>query len=108
LTEGFPLKKQIAELKADHRAERDSRYADRIKAVLMLNSGLSAAKVAEYLLIAEKTIKFSKKKVLSNMYYESFLDFREACLQFFKKRTWNRYRAELDTLLAPYFQILNA
>ena len=53
----FLSAKQIAELKADHRAERESRYADRIKAVLMLNSGLSASKVAEYLLLDEKTVR---------------------------------------------------
>lgn len=53
----FLSAKQIAELKADHRAERESRYADRIKAVLMLNSGLSASKVAEYLLLDQKTVR---------------------------------------------------
>ena len=53
----FLSAEEIAELKADHRAERESRYADRIKAILMLNSGLGAAQVAEYLLLDEKTIR---------------------------------------------------
>ena len=58
--------------------------------------------------LIERVWKFFRKKVLANRYYESFLDFREACLQFFKKRTWNKHRAELDTLLVPNFQILQA
>ena len=45
----FLTSAEIEELKAEHRAERNSRYADRIKAILMLDSGVSAAKVAEYL-----------------------------------------------------------
>lgn len=48
--------REIEELRREHRAERNARYADRIKAVLMLNMGLPAAKVAEYLLIDEKTV----------------------------------------------------
>lgn len=53
----FLSQAEIAELKADHRAERELRYGDRIKAVLMLNSGLSPSKVAEYLLLDEKTVR---------------------------------------------------
>ncbi len=56
--------REIAELKADHRAERESRYADRIKAVLMLNSGVSASKVAEYMLLDEKTVRKYRQRYL--------------------------------------------
>lgn len=60
----FLSAEEIAELKADHRAERESRYADRIKAVLMLNSGLSVSKVAEYLLLDEKTVRKYQQRYL--------------------------------------------
>ena len=43
----------IEELKLDHRAERESRFADRLKSILMLNSGLSYSKTAQYLLLDE-------------------------------------------------------
>jgi len=45
-------------------AERKSRYADRIKAVLMLNSGYPAATVAECLLLDEKTVRKYLKRYL--------------------------------------------
>ena len=79
----FLSSKQIAELKADHRAERDSRYADRIKAVLMLNTGLSAAKAAEYLLMDEKTVRNYLKRYLEGGLEGLCSDFyfgRKSCL----------------------------
>jgi len=57
-------KKQIQELKSDHRAERDSRYADRIKAILMLNRGLSVAQISEYLLMDEGSVRNYRKRYL--------------------------------------------
>jgi len=57
--------------------------------------------------LIERVWKFFKKKVLANAYYESFLEFKEACLNFFKKRTWNSYRTELESLLVPNFQIID-
>ena len=57
--------------------------------------------------LIERVWKFFKKKVLANAYYESFLEFRKACLKFFGKRTWLSFRSELETLLVPNFQIVN-
>jgi len=47
--------KQIAELEKLHRGLRDKRQADRVKAVIALAKGWSAAQVAEILLFDEKT-----------------------------------------------------
>ena len=58
--------------------------------------------------LIERVWKFFKKKVLANAYYESFLDFRKACLSFFYKRTWRSFRPELDSLLTDKFQLINA
>jgi transposase len=52
----FLSKKEISELRSDHRAERDSRYADRIKAILMLNEGVPISKISHYLLLDKKSI----------------------------------------------------
>jgi len=57
---------QIEELKQDHRAERELRYGDRIKSILMLNSGLSYAKIAEYLLLDEKSIRNYLERYLAD------------------------------------------
>jgi transposase len=48
-------KPQIAELEKFHRSLRDKRQADRVKAVIALSKGWSAAQVAEILLFDEKT-----------------------------------------------------
>jgi transposase len=58
--------------------------------------------------LIERVWKFFKKKVLANAYYESFLEFRKACKKFFRKRTWQSHKAELETLLVDNFQITNA
>lgn len=47
--------KQIVELEKLHRSLRDKRQADRVKAVIALAKGWSAAQVAEILLFDEKT-----------------------------------------------------
>jgi len=48
-------REKIAELEKFHRSLRDKRQADRIKAVIALSKGWSAAQVAEILLFDEKT-----------------------------------------------------
>lgn len=48
-------KEKIAELEKFHRSLRDKRQADRVKAVIALSKGWSAAQVAQILLFDEKT-----------------------------------------------------
>ena len=48
-------KEKIAELEKFHRSLRDKRQADRVKTVIALSKGWSAAQVAEILLFDEKT-----------------------------------------------------
>lgn len=57
-------KQQIEELKSDHRAERDSRYADRIKTILLLNKGLSVSQISDYLLLDEGSVRNYHKRYL--------------------------------------------
>lgn len=48
-------REKIAELEKLHRSVRDKRQADRVKAVIALSKGWSAAQIAEILLFDEKT-----------------------------------------------------
>ncbi len=48
-------KAQLADLEKQHRKLRDKRQADRVKAVIALSKGWSAAAIAEILLLDEKT-----------------------------------------------------
>ncbi len=47
--------KEITKLEQTHRSLRDKRQADRVKAVIALSKGWSAAQIAEILLFDEKT-----------------------------------------------------
>ena len=57
---------QRAELKRVHKQALDRRYADRIKAVLLIDSGLSFATVSEYLLLDDQTIRNYLKRYECN------------------------------------------
>ena len=49
--------KQIMKLKETHRKQRDKRFADRLKAIILLGTGWSVVQVAEVLLIDETTVR---------------------------------------------------
>jgi transposase len=53
---------EIETLKALHRVQRDRRFADRIKAIILLGRGWSFEEVAEVLLINEKTVRLWHEK----------------------------------------------
>ena len=58
--------------------------------------------------LIERLWKFFKKKVLYNQYYKTYLEFRDSCLNFFKKSNLKKFRKELDSLLTDNFQIVSA
>ena len=53
----FLDKKEKEDLQARHRLERDGKIRDRIKAVLLSDKGWSCEKIAEALLISERSIR---------------------------------------------------
>lgn len=53
--------------------------------------------------LIERYWKFFKKKVLNNCYYETLVEFKQACESFFRKRT--KYLPELQSLLTEKFHI---
>jgi len=58
--------------------------------------------------LIERLWKFFKKQVLYNQYYETFSEFRNACLGFFHKKNLRKYKCQLDALLTDNFQIVSA
>lgn len=58
---GFLTEVQVLELRRRHREQREKRLADRIKAVLMLNTGFTPTQVQDALLIDETTISRHRK-----------------------------------------------
>jgi transposase len=58
--------------------------------------------------LIERLWKFFKKQVLYNQYYETFSEFRDACLKFFHKKNLRKYKCQLDSLLTDNFQIVSA
>ena len=59
--ENFLTTKQRAELKYIHKLENKRRYADRIKAVLLLDSGWLTSDISEALMLDDKTIRHYRK-----------------------------------------------
>lgn len=57
MPKGFLTPNQVLELRQEHRRERDKKLADRIKAVLSLNSGYEYSQVAQILLLDEVTLR---------------------------------------------------
>jgi uncharacterized protein YjcR len=55
---------EVLELKILHRAERDRKRCDRIKAILMFNKGYSAVEIGAVLLIDENTVSGWKDRYL--------------------------------------------
>ena len=58
----FLTEEQISTLVKSHKKERDKRLADRIKAILMLNSGFTYDEIVKALLLDEVTLKRHLKK----------------------------------------------
>lgn len=56
------------------------------------------------LCVIERLWKFFKKKIMQNIYYETFEDFYESVYEFFKN--WDDYKDELQTLFALNFEII--
>jgi len=58
--------------------------------------------------LIERLWKFFKKKVLYNQYYQTFAEFKNACLSFFKKSNLRKHKAQLTSLLTDNFEIVSA
>lgn len=105
--------------------ERKNPKAHTIYLILDNAGYYKGEKVAEYLLnsrikllflppyapnlnLIERVWKFFKKKILYNKYYETFEEFKFACLNFFTRKNWNAQRKALDTILSGKFNIVSA
>ena len=64
---------EVLELKILHRAERDRKRCDRIKAILMFNKGYSAVEIGEVLLIDENTVSGWKDRYLNRKNTQEWL-----------------------------------
>ena len=51
--EGFLTEEQIKELLSELRLERNCKYADRIRVILLLDKGKFATKISEYFLLVD-------------------------------------------------------
>ena len=68
----------VLELKILHRAERDRKKCDRIKAILMFNKGYSAVEIGTVLLIDENTVSGWKDRYLKRKNTQEWL--RTQCI----------------------------
>ena len=61
----FLTSEQKAEIKLLHRQCKERKFADKLKAILLLDRGLSCEEISEILLIDDDTIRNYKKQYLS-------------------------------------------
>jgi transposase len=61
----FLTSEQRAEIKSLHRQCKERRFADKLKAILLLDKGLSCEEISEILLLDDDTIRNYKKQYLS-------------------------------------------
>lgn len=59
-----------------------------------------------HLNLIERLWRFSKKKLLSNQFYSSYLRFRQAIEDFFERKI-NKFKKELETLMTENFQTIS-
>ena len=60
--EPFLTEEQREELLSELRLERNRKFADRIRVILLLDKGKSATKIAEYLFLNEGTVRNYEKR----------------------------------------------
>ena len=60
--EGFLTEEQKKELLSELRLEKNRKYADRIRVILLLDKGKSATKISEYLFLDEGTVRNYKNR----------------------------------------------
>ena len=70
----FLTDEQVMVLKQAHKTIRDKRLADRIKAVLYLNYGLSYPEIAKLLLLDEVTLRRHVKEFKKMQFSQEFID----------------------------------
>lgn len=66
--------KEIQSLKKKYKCVKKSKQKDKIRTVLMLNSGYSRSEIAKILLIDDKTVTRWQNLYLSNFSVEDFLN----------------------------------
>jgi len=60
----FLSKKQISELRSELKIERERKYADRIRVILLLDEGQSYSDIAKFLFLDDSTIRNWEKKYI--------------------------------------------
>lgn len=86
-------------------------YKNKLVTAFLENSRIELIFLPPYapnLNLIERLWKFFKKKILANRYYESFLEFQQACLAFFEPNSLKNFKKELESLLTNKFQIISA
>ena len=59
-----------------------------------------------HLNLIERLWRFTKKKLLSNRFYSSYIRFRESIRDFFERKIY-KYKDELESLMAENFQTIS-
>ena len=74
--EGFLTKKQKKELLSELRLERNRKYADRIRIILLLDKGEPVSKIAEYFYLTDNSVRNYKNRYTEDGLEGLFIDYQ--------------------------------
>ena len=99
--EGFLTEEQKKELLSELRLEKNRKYADRIRVILLLNKGKSAIKISEYLFLDEGTVRNYKNRYKQGSLKELLNDDHTGRSSYLSPKEQKELIVELESKVYP-------
>ena len=99
--EGFLTEEQKKELLSKLRLEKNRKYADRIRVILLLNKGKSAIKISEYLFLDEGTVRNYKNRYKQGSLKELLNDDHTGRSSYLSPKEQKELIVELESKVYP-------
>ena len=95
--EGFLTKKQKKELLSELRLEKDRKYADRIRIILLLDKGEPISKVAEYFYLTDNSVRNYKNRYTEDGLEGLLIDWQIGRSSYLSQEERQKLVLELDS-----------
>ena len=99
--EGFLTKEQKKELLSELRLEKNRKYADRIRVILLLDSGESATDIARFLFLNEGTVRNYKNHYTEGSLEGLLNDYHTDRSSYLSEKEQRKLIVELESKVYP-------
>ena len=99
--EGFLTEQQRKELLSELRLERNRKFADRIRVILLLDSGESAIDIAKFLFLHEGTVRNYEKRYKEDGLEGLFIDYQTGRSSYLSQEEQQKLVLELESKIYP-------